>query len=275
MACPSCGANVGHLLGCERGTVSLAREAPAAAASDELIGTSMRARALAVPVALAAMALFAFTSLGQSVLRLFFGMWLHEFGHAAAAWVCGITAVPLPWVTLQGNGRSGFFIALEVLGLGALAWRLWRDEEARARVAVPAAGLVALLVGVLAPLHGATAFIVFSGDGGALILGAALMALSTLPDASRLSRGGLRWGYLVIGAGAFADVFHQWFAAWRDVAALPFGRIEGVGLSDATRLVEQHGWSEAGLLRAYLGLGLVCLALVAARVVQVARDEAG
>lgn len=273
MACPSCGANMGHLLGCERGTISLAREAPVSAAvSDELIGTSMRARALAVPVTLAVMGLLAFTGFGQTVLRLFFGMWLHELGHAAAAWVCGITAVPLPWVTMQGEGRSGFFIALEVAGLGALAWRAWTGDGARALVPGPAAALGALLLGVLVPLHKATAFIVFSGDGGALVFGAALMALSTVPDESRLSRGGLRWGYLVIGAGAFADVVHQWFAAWRDVAELPFGRIEGVGLSDATRLVDEHGWSEAGLVRAYLVLGLVCLGLLAARVVAVIRE---
>ncbi len=274
MACPSCGANVGHLLGCEQGTVSFEREpAPSAHVADELIATPMRGRALAVPVALTVMGLLAFTGFGQAALRVFFGMWLHELGHAVAAWTCGITAVPLPWVTMQGEERSKVFIAMELAALGALGWRLWGREESRALVAVPAAALGALLVGVLVPLHRATAFITFSGDGGALVFGALLMALSTVPDESRLARGGLRWGYLVIGAGAFADVFHQWFAAWRDVAELPLGRIEGVGLSDATRLLDQHGWSEQGMIRAYLGLGLACLSLLTARLVAIARDE--
>jgi hypothetical protein len=121
-----------------------------------------------------------------------------------------------------------------------------------------------LLVGLLVPFRHATTFIVFSGDGGALVLGTLLLlGAMLLPDESRLSRGALRWGYLVIGAGAFMDVFVSWVKSWRDVAELPFGRNEGSGLSDASRLVDISGWSEQGLVRSYLGLGFSCLAVMA------------
>lgn len=79
----------------------------------------------------------------------------------------------------------------------------------------------------------------------------------------RIARGGLRWGYLVIGAGAFMDAFITWVRAWRDVAELPFGRSESSGLSDALRLVDVSGWSETNLVRSFLLLGAVCLTVLA------------
>lgn len=182
-------------------------------------------------------------------------MWLHELGHALASWCCGIVAFPLPWLTLSGDARSPVFILLLLATLGILGHR-WRREL---WLAVPL-----VLLGVLIPFRHATTFITFFGDGGALVLGTVLMlAAMSLPDDVALTRGGLRWGYLVIGAGAFMDVSHTWFAAWRDVAELPFGRSESSGLSDASRLVDLSGWSETTLVRSHLGLAALCLAVLA------------
>ena len=87
--------------------------------------------------------------------------------------------------------------------------------------------------------------------GTLLMLGAML-----LPDDARLSRGALRWGYVVIGAAAFMDAFVTWVRAWRDGAELPFGRSEAqrtVGRVAAGRRV---GVERDGLLvRSYLALG--------------------
>ncbi|MBL8914803.1 MAG: hypothetical protein JNM17_29125 [Archangium sp.] len=185
-------------------------------------------------------------------------MWLHEFGHAISAWLCGAFALPLPWFTIGGASRSIWFIVLE---LGGLAYVLNRW---RARAWPAAIVLVLLLVGLLLPAGVMEQFIVFSGDGGALILGTLLMLSVFLPDEARLSRGGLRWGFLVIGASAWSVTFTQWFSAWRDPAEIPFGKQEGGALSDATRLVDHYLWSEAGLIRGYLALSVLCLvALVA------------
>lgn len=262
--CPSCGAERGHLLGCQHNTISFA---PASQAVIEAAPDSTRARAWAVPIALVVAALVALTGPGGFLLRILFGMWLHEAGHALASWWCGVVAVPLPWLTLGGGSRSPLFIVLLFGGLGALTYRLRREDQ---RLMLAPASLGALLLlGVLIPFRHATTFIVFFGDGGALVLGTALMlGAMLLPDEARLARGGLRWGYLVIGAGAFMDAFITWVRAWRDVAELPFGRSESSGLSDALRLVDESGWSETGLVRAYLGLGLICLALLALVVVR-------
>jgi hypothetical protein len=45
---------------------------------------------------------------------------------------------------------------------------------------------------------------------------------------------------------------------------MPLGQIEGVGLSDASALVERHGWAPAELARGYLLLGLLCLTALGA-----------
>ncbi|MGQ0503714.1 MAG: hypothetical protein ACT4TC_00170, partial [Myxococcaceae bacterium] len=56
-----------------------------------------------------------------------------------------------------------------------------------------------------------------------------------------------------------------WLSAKADSDAIPYGAIEGVGLSDPTKLVENHGWSETLLVNAYVGLGAVLLLLLAVR----------
>ena len=261
--CPSCGADRGHLLGCERGTISIAPALPPATREDPAPDTT-RARALAVPIALGIAGLLAFTGPGSFLLRVFFGMWLHELGHALASWCCGVFAVPLPWLTLGGQSRSPVFIVLLFGVLGGLFYRFrWKA------LAVPAG---VLLVGLLVPFRHVTTFIVFSGDGGSLVLGTALMlGAMVLPDDALLARGALRWGYVVIGAAAFMDAFVTWVKAWRDVAELPFGRSEASGLSDALRLVDESGWSETALVRNYLLLGLVCLCVLAVVVVRQVR----
>lgn len=264
MACSSCGAERGHLLGCEHGTVQLApAAAPRWEADEGLALDTTRARALAVPIALAVAALLSTTTFGSMALRLFFGMWLHELGHAVASWVCGVFAVPLPWITFSGEARSPLLIIALIGGLAALAWWL-RQHEHPARVILPVTLGVLLLGGLLLPMRHVRTFIVFSGDGGAMVLGALLLLGAVLlPDGARLSRGALRWGSLVIGAGAFMDAFVTWVKASRDFAELPFGRSEGAGLSDALKLVENSGWSEQALVRAHLGVGLACLAALA------------
>lgn len=103
------------------------------------------------------------------------------------------------------------------------------------------------------------AWVTFGGDGGALVLAALLMSAFFVPIGSRLHRGALRWGLLLIGALAFADVFRVWWRGRGDLEAIPFGEIEGVGLSDPSRLLEVHGWSLSQLVHRHLAVGIACL----------------
>jgi hypothetical protein len=216
---------------------------------------------LGVPAALVACLILAQTGLGGFLLRTFFGMWLHELGHAAAAWMCGFFAIPGPWKTSISDSRS-FVFALLIAG--GLVYAIWRARENEDDVLGAAAGaaLVAQIFGtVLLPAASAQTLITFSGDGGALVFGAALMATFFTPPGHKLHRDWLRWGFLVIGAGSFADCYSVWWAARTDHSVIPFGEISGCGDSDPSRLVD-GGWTVPGLVARYVGLGLLCLAVV-------------
>jgi hypothetical protein len=105
--------------------------------------------------------------------------------------------------------------------------------------------------------------IVFGGDGMGMILATALMASFFFGKDTQLYKGSLRWGFLVIGAAAFTDMFAVWWAARSDFGAVPFGEMEGIGLSDATRLVDDFGWTAEAMVRRYVTLGVCCLAALA------------
>lgn len=197
------------------------------------------------------------------VSRVFLGMWIHELGHAVTAWFCGYAAFPGPWRTVIGEERSPL-VALVLAGL--LLWALlsaWRAGNVPLVVAVGM--LIALqFVGTvrLSPRSAHAAF-TFGGDAGNLVLGPLLMLTFHLPREHPLKQRGLHWGFVVIGAFAFADVANQWRRAARDPAEIPFGEIEGVGLSDASRLVEGFGWTERQLVGRYDALATVALVALA------------
>jgi hypothetical protein len=97
-----------------------------------------------------------------------------------------------------------------------------------------------------------------------MILGAALVTTFWAPVGSYLHRSWLRWGFLVLGAFGLMDPFTTWWRARRDVDAIPYGEIDGVGDSDATRLVDMHGWSQSQLVARFVTVGVVALLAIAA-----------
>ncbi|TMA14368.1 MAG: hypothetical protein E6J86_08750 [Deltaproteobacteria bacterium] len=222
-----------------------------------------RLRTWAIPGALAGAFLLVSTGAGRFLLRIFLSMWVHELGHASTAWLCGFPAFPGPWLTPMAESRSPFFGFMVFGAIAAGAFWAWRRE--RWRLCAALAGLLAVQLFCTVALSAATAkqLIVFMGDGGCLVLGSLLMLTVYAPEESALKRGWLRWGFLGIGAGAFVDVFVQWWASRTDFDRIPFGMNEGAGLSDPSVLSETFGWSTDQIVHRYVALGCVCLAVVA------------
>lgn len=223
-----------------------------------------RIRLFAVPAALALAFVTMQSGFVASFARIFLTMWVHELGHAGTAWLCGLFAIPGPWRTMVGESRSVVVVLLVAAGLTALGLRGWRRQH-RGAMALTAILFVAQLWFTLG-LSPKTAqmLVTFGGDAALFILGTLLMATMYAGRDTQLHKGWLRWGFLFIGAFAFVDGFQTWWAASRDFAQIPFGRIEGTGLSDATRLVDWFGWNAGDLARRYLRLAAVCgLALAA------------
>jgi hypothetical protein len=215
----------------------------------------------AIPIALClGVAFHLFTPFLQ---RTFLAMPVHELGHAVTAWLCGHAAIPFLWKTWTSETRG--FVAPLVL-LGALGYLMYRAHLAgnRALVALGAALVLLQATGTLG-IRPKTAdmLIVWGGDGAGMIIATALMATFFFGKGTQLYTGWLRWGFLVIGAAAFVDMFSVWWAARRDFGRIPFGEQEGVGLSDATRLVDDFGWAAEVMVRRYVALGLSCLAALA------------
>ena len=212
----------------------------------------------AIPAALVLALLFhAFT---PGLQRIFLGMPVHELGHAITAWFCGYFAIPTLWRTLIPEERG--FLAPLILA-GALIFMIVRTEKPYLRVL----GVAALVVQGIGTLnireHTAEMLFAVGGDGMGMVLATLLMASFFFGKRTQLYRGALRWGFLVIGSAAFVDMFATWWAALSDVGAIPYGEIEGVGLSDPARLVEEHGWSVRQMVRRYVTVGVSCLAALA------------
>lgn len=210
-------------------------------------------RALALPLALLVGRGVAGSSLGWVAGLL--AMIVHESGHAVTAWLTGRWAVPSFGVTMVGEYRSWWI----VLGLaGALIWggfKAWKAQRWRWVCAVGAVLLLQLVI------QGQPAFtqgslIVFGGDGGALVLATILISTFYVSRQSPLYKAqGVRWGLLVLGALSFMFVYHVWSGPWENI---PFGEVEGVNLSDPTRLTEEYGWSVIQLVDRYLLLAKLC-----------------
>lgn len=216
-------------------------------------------RAIAPPATLLLAWGLVSTGPGHALVRTFLSMWVHEIGHAVTAWWSGYGAFPGPWRTPVSEARMPLVVIALAAALAALGWRGWRRRRP-VFLALAGVGLAAQLACTVLPARTAQALITFGGDAGCLVLGAALVATLWTDPEGPLGRGWLRWGFLVIGACSLVDALDTWVRAGRDRALLPLGEIEGVGLSDASKLMEVHGWTAGALTGRYVTLGLVCLA---------------
>lgn len=214
--------------------------------------------AAAIPAAL--LLALVFHIMMPGLQRIVFGMPIHELGHAITAWFCGHFALPTLWRTFVAEERGWLTPAVLAGAIGYATVLAYRAEK-HYFVALGAALLVVQALGTFY-IRPATAqmLVVFGGDGMGMVLATALMCTFFFGKRTQLYKGWLRWGFLAIGAAAFGDMFATWWKSRSDIGAVPYGEIEGVGLSDSARLVEEWGWSIRDLVRRYFTVGLSCLA---------------
>ena len=221
-------------------------------------------RAIAIPVAMLLALAFHAWGTGHFMQRTALTMPLHELGHAITGWFCGFTALPTLWKTLIPETRGTIapvVIALAAVYLVVTGWQAQQIWRWVLGLAIAVAGLAGMLwISVLT----AQVAITFGGDGGAMVLGTVFMLAFLVGPESRLRTGGLRYGLLAIGAAAFVDTFSMWWTARHDSDVIPFGEIEGVGLSDPSKLQDVFGWATRTIVDRYVTLGSLCLIVLAA-----------
>jgi hypothetical protein len=104
--------------------------------------------------------------------------------------------------------------------------------------------------------------ITFGGDGMGMILATLLMASFFFGKNTQLYKGALRWGFVVLGAAAFVEIYANWWWARKDEGAIPYGTT-GSMATDAMKLVDEHGWTLQLLVHRYVVLGICCLIVLA------------
>src|SRR5690349_15937635 len=118
-------------------------------------------RALALPGALIGAKVA--TAISPGLVRLM-AMWVHESGHAVAAWLTGFAAFPGPWITPIAEERSVLVTLVLAGALAAGIYQAWQRERGF-WMAAASAVLALALFGAFA-LHPIRArqLITFAGD---------------------------------------------------------------------------------------------------------------
>lgn len=213
----------------------------------------------AMPVMLLIGFLFNSSEMGAAIQRIWLTMPVHELGHALTAWLTGYDAIPVLWMTITYTDSPGFiapvllFVALLALGRYALIHNN--------KLGLILVGILLLLqfIGtfILSPVT-SDMLILFGGDGMGIIIATVLMSSFYYGKDTGLYKGALRWGFLMIGAAAFVDIYMVWFNSLGDASQVPYGTTGGQ-YTDSYRLVETHNWSFKQLINRYFYLGNLCI----------------
>ncbi len=223
-----------------------------------------RVNALAYPVAL----ILAVLINASPLLVIFFPLqiWIHEFGHATVAWLCGRRALPLPfgWTNVIPDRTWWVYVGILFL-LGVLVWHSWRE---RLRWPIFLAGAIAVVQFYMTWIMSDWQYemwLSFGGIGGEFYLSTLLMVCFYFKFPDQWRWDFWRFVFLIIAAATFFDSFWLWHHIDRGLADVPWGSIfGGAGDSngDMNRLNGQFGWSVAQIVDTYTGLGNLCLIIL-------------
>lgn len=192
-----------------------------------------------------------------------FHVWVHEFGHATAAWMTGHRALPLPigWTSI-GPERSSF-VYFGLLFLFAVLF----VAGAREKKIVPMLAAVTLALAQFAmtwkwPEDTGYKWSIFGGVGGEFYLSAAMMGLFYFRLPEKFRWGGCRYFFLFIGAASFAASYGLWKQIKRGAEGIPYGSMingeEDAG-GDMNILHDDYHWTQRDIIHTFNGLADVCL----------------
>ncbi|HWA10043.1 MAG TPA: hypothetical protein VG838_11380 [Opitutaceae bacterium] len=219
--------------------------------------------ALALPVVGGLAILVTQNALGAFLLQGFH-VWVHEFGHATAAWLTGKRALPLPigWTNLSAEKSLFVYIGLLLL-LGLLFAAGWRERKPWPMIfAAALAGLQAYMTWIL-PAERGRMWIVFGGCGGQFYLSALMIGLFYCELPEKFKWGLCRYVFLFIGASSFYDAYTFWQKVKYGAVPLPYGSMvngEEDASGDLDTLSADFDWSDRTIIATYTHLGNVCLA---------------
>jgi len=192
----------------------------------------------------------------KGMQRIFFGMPVHEFGHAVSAWLCGFNAIPALWKTITPENRGYISSALLLVAQVALSRYAIKHRQPAWFIGIAMVFLVQVYGTFVITLSKANMFITLGGDALGLVLSALLMSLFYVGKDTQIYKGALRYGFLGIGAAAFMDMFLPWWK--KDISAIGYGLTGGIP-TDSWKMVNIHLWEWESLFSMHFTIGFLCL----------------
>lgn len=194
-----------------------------------------------------------------------FHVWMHEFGHATAAWLCGFRATPLPfgWTPVEPVYSAfvywGLLLLFAVLFVAAAKERkVWPMIAALAL-----AGLQYYMTWRMPEHRQEFWWGAFGGVGGEFYLSTLFMMFFWVQLPDKFRWGACRYAFFLIGATAFLNIWFRWRDIYTGLEEIPFGSMingeEDQG-GDMNKLMDGYGWKKFDIRRRYLLLGYGCWA---------------
>ncbi len=198
-----------------------------------------------------------------------FHVWMHEFGHATAAWLCGFRATPLPfgWTPVEPTYSHFVYWGL-LLMFGVLFVAGWLERKGWAMVAaVAAAGLQFYMTWRMPEHRQEFWWSAFGGVGGEFYLSTLFMMFFWVQLPEKFKWGACRYVFFFIGATAFLNIWLRWGDIYRGLEEIPFGTMingEDDQGGDMNKLMDGYGWKKFTIRRTYWLLGWGCWAALGA-----------
>jgi len=218
-------------------------------------------KALAPPLVAGLAVLLRLSPLGP--LLEGFHVWIHELGHASAAWLSGRPAVPLPigWTNVLPDRSVAFYLVLlaAFAVLGGAGWR-----ERKAWPVILAAALVAAQAYMtwLLPEDRARLWMIFAGVGGEFYLAAAMSCLFFFEFPEWFRWGSCRYVVLFIASASFSESYALWRRIKSGAQEIPYGSMingEDDGGGDMNILADDYHWTRHQIVHTYSHLADACL----------------
>jgi hypothetical protein len=192
-----------------------------------------------------------------------FHVWMHEFGHATAAWMCGRRALPIPfgWTPVEPSYSPFVHWGLLLL-FGVLFVAGWKERKVWPMLA--AVGLAALqhYMTWRMPEHRQEFWwSAFGGVGGEFYLSTLFMMFFFVQLPEKFRWGACRYVCFFIGATAFLNIWMRWGDVYRGLEEIPFGSMingEDDAGGDMNKLMDGYGWKKFDIRRNYYLLGQGC-----------------
>jgi len=206
--------------------------------------------------------------LNRSPLEFFlrgFQVWMHEFGHATAAWMCGRRALPLPlgWTPVEDEYSPFVYFGLLLLFI-ILFGAGWKERKVWPMLAaVVLAGVQFHMTWRMPERRQEFWWGAFGGVGGEFYLSALLMAFFFVELPEKFRWGACRYVFFLIGATAFLHITGFWEQVNRGLQDIPFGSMingEDDQGGDMNKLLDAYGWTRTDIRHRYFILGRWCWA---------------